>query len=523
MAEEDLIFGKNRHFFGGIEPSNMKEFRAVSCYDVDSAAARIKLIVSLPSDTVIESQTLCTVAGAVIRKSTTGFPESEFDGELFKDISEDGEILDTDVELGTTYYYSAFPYTTQGVFNRNSANRSSATAKTYTYLFGYDLDTTNDTPADRVTYPEDVDNADYNAAGMNFTDGVFDYGDWPSECGEKFMPRPCMLTYDGVVSAYLDPSDYTLNEDGTASRVADLTFHGNAMIEWPKIYAHREESDGIYKFRCSDVPLGDDWDCWSNYDANNKEIEHFYTPIYSGSNASGTLRSISGASNLTKVNVSTGVQYAEANGEGWYIEVIADRLLIQDLLIMMGKSTDTQLVYGYGRTASGNTSALAPGTMDSSGFFWGTSANRTKGVKVFGMENFYGNLWRRTAGWINDKGTQKIKITRGMHDGSTTDDYNATGEGYIELADATPAGTNGGYISAMKTTAFGHIPVTAKGSSTTYECDGLNYSNTQVDYAMVGGCYNSNLLAGVYQVHLATLATATGASTGVALSYKPAA
>ena len=26
MAEEDLIFGKNRHFFGGIEPSNMLVF-----------------------------------------------------------------------------------------------------------------------------------------------------------------------------------------------------------------------------------------------------------------------------------------------------------------------------------------------------------------------------------------------------------------------------------------------------------------------------------------------------------------
>lgn len=28
MAEEDLIFGKNRHFFGGIEPSNMRKFTA---------------------------------------------------------------------------------------------------------------------------------------------------------------------------------------------------------------------------------------------------------------------------------------------------------------------------------------------------------------------------------------------------------------------------------------------------------------------------------------------------------------
>ena len=32
MAEEDLIFGKNRHFFGGIEPSNMLTF-TVLCFN----------------------------------------------------------------------------------------------------------------------------------------------------------------------------------------------------------------------------------------------------------------------------------------------------------------------------------------------------------------------------------------------------------------------------------------------------------------------------------------------------------
>ena len=29
MAEEDLIFGKNRHFFGGIEPSNMQNLSLI--------------------------------------------------------------------------------------------------------------------------------------------------------------------------------------------------------------------------------------------------------------------------------------------------------------------------------------------------------------------------------------------------------------------------------------------------------------------------------------------------------------
>ena len=37
------------------------------------------------------------------------------------------------------------------------------------------------------------------------------------------------------------------------------------------------------------------------------------------------------------------------------------------------------------------------------------------------------------------------------------------------------SGTSGGYISSMKTEAYGRIPVTASGSSSTYEADGLYY------------------------------------------------
>lgn len=119
MAEEDLIYGKNRHMFGGIEPSNMITFRAISSYDVDSASARIKIIAELPHETIIEGQTLCTVAGAVIRKKIGSYPKDEFDGELLANISEDSEILDSDVLLNNTYYYAAFPYTEQGVYNRS--------------------------------------------------------------------------------------------------------------------------------------------------------------------------------------------------------------------------------------------------------------------------------------------------------------------------------------------------------------------------------------------------------------------
>ena len=164
--------------------------------------------------------------------------------------------------------------------------------------------------------------------------------------------------------------------------------------------------------------------------------------------------------------------------------------------------------------------ANAPGTMNTKGMFWGSN-DQTSGVKVFGMENVWGNLWRRTAGWINANGTQKVKLTRGTHDGSTATDYNTDGSGYKTIANATPAGTSGGYISSMKTEAFGRLPVTASGSSSTYEADGMWYNNSQVNYACVGGGWYNGLLVGPFYADLNGAASNSYSSVGAALSCKP--
>lgn len=612
MAEEDLIFGKNRHFFGGIEPSNMQNFTAAI------EGEHVKITAQLPADTVINGQTLCTVegavirrnttdypkdefdgeevaiiktsttfvdsetsatgtyyyaafpfttqgvynrnkanrvvvnepepmeefsaksvyvsssdtvkveitaklpdgvAGAVIRKSTTGYPTSETDGDALTTITADTVYTDTNVTVGTTYYYSAFPYTSTGAYNRSEANRTSVTPKKRDYLFGYDLVKSTSSPSGRVSYPDDVDNANFTPAKMNFG-GSFSYGDWNFAPGEKFMPRPCMLTYAGVVDHYLNPNDYTQKAEGGASKVADTSFGGNAMMEWPKIYTKRWEEGGVYHFRCSDTPQDESWECWSNYDRLNNQIDHFYTPIYFGSNVSSKLRSISGQANMVSQNATTEINYAKANGSDWYTEVLADRLLIQDLLVMMGKSTDGQTVFGSGRSSSSNSSAVNTGTMNSRGLFWGSN-NGTDGVKVFGMEHFWGNLWRRTAGWMNVNGTQKVKLTRGTKDGSTVSDYNTDGNGYKTVSGATPSGSSGGYINSMKTEGFGRIPVTASGSSSTFEADGLYYINSGTMYALVGGRWSHALRCGPFYAGLDGAPSNSNSGNGAALSCKP--
>lgn len=613
MAEEDLIFGKNRHFFGGIEPSNMAEFSAV----LDGPSNKIRITATLPGDTVVNGQTLCSVAGAVIRRKTTDYPSDEFDGDLFADIrnsvtmadtsaaptgtyyyaafpyttqgvynrnhanravynepadmvkftaksiynaatqvstvqivatlpsgvagavirrsttgfpvnENDGEALktitasatftDSKVTLGSTYYYSAFPYTSTGAYNRSGKNRASVTVSKYSYIFGYDLNLGNSNPATRVSYPSDVDNAGFAAAKMNFSSGVFNYGGWPSAAGEKFMPRPCMLTYAGVVDHYLNPNDYTKKTDGSASSVANTAFGGNAMMEWPKIWVKRWVEGNIYKFRCCDIQMDEDYECWCNYDRQNNQIDHFYTPIYFGSFLSGKMRSISGQANLVSQNADTEITHAKANGADWYTEVLADRLLIQDLLVMMAKTTECQTAYGNGRC--GTTSALGQGTMNAKGLFWGSN-NQTDGVKVFGMENWWGNIWRRIAGWLNVNGTQKVKVTRGTKDGSTVSDYNNTGNGYLTVSGATPTGSSGGYISNCKNLPYGRIPFQASGSSSTYEADGLWFNNSGTMYALVGGDWGNSLSVGPFCAYLNDAAAYANANLGAALSCKP--
>ena len=618
MAEEDLIYGKNRHFFGGIEPSNMLAFSG------EFVGTSINITATLPNDTVIDGQTLCTVAGAVIRRRSNDYPKDEFDGDLVatitsstvfsdtgvvqngtyyysafpftaqgvynrnkanrfvvneplpmkeftatsiydsgtktakveitatlpegaagakirkssvsyplnendgeevQDISASGVYYDEDVSVGSTYYYSAFPYTATGAYNRNESNRISVTITAEppkparTYLYGYDIALNTADPEDRVTYPSDVDNYGFTPAKMNFG-SLFNYGGWNFAPGEKFMPRPCMLNSNGTVAYYLNPDDYTKKSGGGASDVTNTSFDGNAMIEWPKIFTKRWESDGVYHFRCSDVQVDDDWECWSNYDRSNNQIDHFYTPIYFGSHVSSKLRSISGQSCIYNQDATTEINLAKANGEDWYTEVLADRLLIQDLLVMMGKSTNCQTVYGFGIVStSGDANS---GLMNNKGMFWGSN-NKYDGVKVFGMEHFWGNIYRRTAGWMLVNGTQKVKLTRGTHDGSTASDYNTTGNGYISVSDSTITGNSGGYIKGMKIEAYGRLPKTLFGSSSSFEADGVYYSDSGTMYALCGGSWYDDLVAGPFFADLNSAPSVSSTYVGAALSCKPVA
>ena len=62
MAEEDMLYGKARHLFGGIEPSNMKAFSVTA-----PGSGRPVITAVLPDNTVLDGQTLRTDSQKVHR------------------------------------------------------------------------------------------------------------------------------------------------------------------------------------------------------------------------------------------------------------------------------------------------------------------------------------------------------------------------------------------------------------------------------------------------------------------------
>jgi hypothetical protein len=81
--------------------------------------------------------------------------------------------------------------------------------------------------------------------------------------------------------------------------------------------------------------------------------------------------------------------------------------------------------------------------------------------------------------------------------------------------------TGGGYISAMRTEKFGRLATALSGSTTTYEADYAYYNNSGVRYAIVGGNWGNDLIAGPFYIYLNYTPDTTNPSLGAALSCKP--
>lgn len=468
-----------------------------------------------PQDTIIDNHILCTWAKTTIVRKAGAYPQSIADGTVVAEVTTKNNFnlnafVDNVPSSSVEYYYRAFPISVNGVVNLDPRNYFGTT------IYGYYIDTADANPATRVHYVGDNEN--FKPAFMNYTLGRFEYGDWERAF---FMPRPVMLNFDGTVAYELQKNNYGLKVGGGASDIANQNFSGNVMVGFPQVWRKYQKIDYKDYYWFANRQIDETWKCYTHINKDGDLIPEMFMSAYDACNVSNQLRSLSGKAPYNNSTMTNEILWANANGGYWSNEVLADYLLVRDLLVLIGRSTDTQTVFGNGHYTGGSQAShlKASGIRNTAGMFFGETASNT--VKVFGIENFYGNLWKRILGWMMVNGDQRIKLTRTTADGSTVDSYNESGAGYISIG-LTPSGTSGGYISAgTLLTDYGFFLHQMNGSSSTYYCDGMWFNNGITAAALVGGHCGDGLLVGAFAAYLNVAPSVAVWRVGSALSCKP--
>jgi hypothetical protein len=478
-----------------------------------------KLTWNDPKNTIIDMFTLCTWAGTQIRKKFGSYPKSETDGELVADITVWGThstepLID---ENGEGYYYKAFPYSTHDVFCRNSQNEFGIK------VYEFTIDDNDSNPSTCVKYLGE--NTDFTSAYMNTTTKKFEWGSWESAFFMGLM-KPCMLKRDGSVDYYLYPNDLGLREDGiTASDNKNANYDGNAMLQVGQIWI-KEEQIGSLKHICiANKQVDENYDCWTHKRADGSYTEFYYRALYNGSLIDNIIRSLSGKEECRNVAGNLQLQYAKANGNGYRADEYNFRRLINYLLILMGKSLDMQSTFGTGRytgykDANNTGQILITGTNDKKGPFYCCGDNER--VTVFWMEDWWGEIWKFTEGIIQKNGKLLYKMCLGTDDGSTVEDYNIDGTGYIDSGVTLSGTISQLYIKTMKLVPhIGLVPTAdAGGSSSTSYCDGMWSNSSVAGFARFGGDPYDGLLVGPFSFNVDLAVSHSNWHYGVALSYR---
>ena len=365
------------------------------------------------------------------------------------------------------------------------------------HIYGFHISSTESDPYEKVTYLKDA--VGMTPAYMDYTKDEFNYGSWENAF---FMPRPCMLKADGTVDYYLDENDFSKKEDGvTASDIENTSYNGNAMMEWGrdgkkiwwKVIPDADGNGG--SIFIADYQADQKYVDYNFRDCNGNSADHFYTPIYNGSVIDGRMRSLSGQAVFNNHTAAQEITAAKENNptsdEMWNIENYCDRMLINFLLVLLGKSTNTQAVFGLGAVNGGSeaiNNAFRTGVHNNKGLFYGknrgsiSTSDYSSVVKVFGMENYWGFQWTRINGLICRLGNMTTKLTYSQVDGSTADGYNTTADNYISVGAVTATSYVNDYQHLMKFIEKGIFPISPEnGTETTDYCDSMSsYSGTTI-------------------------------------------
>lgn len=483
----------------GQVPNNMQKFRAFS---IDKSTIGLQWLE--PKDSYdANGNLLCTVGGVAIYMSEHGYPLNLTDDKLViktnaTGLYESNVYKITDLKEGRRYYFSAFPFSTGGVYNlsQSSANRASDEPHDFTATIQVTCPKNS-----QVTCSLGSETYKQVVTDNSVTFSVHKAGTWLIKAtdSENTAETQVNITHDKqkefVELAYVhifgikrkigsesplwartdDSENFTARASvGTVAGHSDFDGYfpwkgmrrvtldtGDVMVEIPKFYFKRYAQNGYEYIQIADKAKAG-FAVHPLFEYSGEEHDKVYLAAYETSNDGKSSKS--GYTPSVWMKRTDFRSAAKSKGKGWSLMDIAALSAVQILYLVEFASNDSQKTIGSG--VDNNDTVCSTGSADTALNLTGipVGQNGKVGVVYRGIEN----LWGNTFTWIDGVNLDRGKIYTCTNPNDYADD---TSSNYSQLNYELP---KYGYINEEGIDAnnsYVILPCKDGASTTTGYCD----------------------------------------------------
>lgn len=364
-----------------------------------------------------------------------------------------------------------------------------------------------------MTVEIDLNNSDPETA-LTYKDDAVGMASGSSAWDEFFGHYPCLFK-EGQEVGKLNPNDFSKFEDGTD---ADITSGsaGDVMICFPRRGVKINTVGNILTISMTDNPNAEGFGYYA-HSRGAESKEKFYLGAYKGYSLYNKLRSVSGKKPTVNRTIGAFRTLAQSNGIGYEQSGFYQLVFRQTMYILKYKNLDSQTKVGKGYAAmpsgssSKNTGSTNSYGMDCELIKQSNPSYMTDGthqVKLFGLEDFWGNVYEWIDGLVADSSRNIL---------TATTNFNDNGTGYTNQGRGASSNLSSLMSKPQGTTEKGFVVKECNGSSSTYFCDYTYLTASAVSY--FGGSLDSFLGAGAFCLSVGGSASSTNSYFAARLMY----
>lgn len=469
---------------GGLAPGN------VSNIILKAGSGLVKIRFNDPSDEIW--------AGTKVIMKAGSYPSNENDGTIIldnvvRDAYTNTDFVQSGLTNGTKYYFAFFPYSAEDAYNYNAENTGTCTPVAYRTM-GVRIDLSNSNPSTCITYTDDA---------TSITPGS-------TAWDEFFGHYPCILK-NGIEGVKLNPNNFAQDVDGNTVNLASDSV-GDVMIAFPRRGLKITTTGNYLDIKMTDNPNDSNFE-YNAHTRINTLKDKFYLGAFKGYSDNSKLRSWSGKTPTVNQTIGAFRTFAKANGasngtggSGYDQSGFYQLTYRQAMYLLKYKNLNSQSAVGRGYV-DGNSAAIVTGGTNAKGMDFGETTGKQQ-MKLFGLEDFWGNIYEWIDGIFSDSSRNIL---------TATDGFNDTGSGYTNNGQGASSNI-GNYMSKPQGgTKTGFIAKEVSGSDSTYFCDYADLYASRI--ACFGGMWGNVSYAGAFRLYVNASASDSYSHFGGRLMY----